>query len=272
MLSGRGRDRSTISPRSLVAAIPAVACALLVGAGLISISPAPALSATHPSKVPHAASLRPVGLQPVSPQSTEPMDPLLVEVIGFYTGSGGHMDDARAHELLLEAAADNDTLSRMWLARVYSRGRMLFERDDERAREIAADVIDEVRRLADGNHHEAAFLMGTAYAEGLGVEENQELAMAWYYRAADLGNMLAQHNLGNAYHEGNNAPQDFGIAAYWFHRAAEQGDALPMFWLGQFYENGDGVEQDREKALYWYRESAKRGRADAQAALDRLGG
>jgi len=200
------------------------------------------------------------------------MDPLLVAVIGFYTGSGGQMDDARAHELLLEAAADNDTLSRMWLARVYSRGRMFFDRDDARAGQIAGEVIDEVRRLAEGNHHEAAFLMGTAYAEGLGVEESQELAMAWYYRAADLGNMLAQHNIGNAYHEGSNAPRDLGMAAYWFHRAAGQGDALPMFWLGQFYESGDGVEQDREKALYWYRESAQRGRADAQEALDRLGG
>jgi TPR repeat protein len=217
-------------------------------------------------------ALRPASLHPASLQAGDPMDPLLVEVIGFYTGSGGEMNDARAHELLLEATADNDTLSRMWLARVYSRGRMLFERDDARARQIAAEVIEEVRRLADGNHHEAAFLMGTAYAEGLGVEENQELAMAWYYRAADLGNMLAQHNIGNAYHEGNNAPRDLGTAAYWFHRAAEQGDALPMLWLGQFYERGEGVGQDREQALYWYRESAKRGRADAQEALDRLGG
>jgi hypothetical protein len=235
---------------------------LLVGAGVILISPAPAHSVPQPHVAPHAASL----------QGGEPMDPLLVEVIGFYTGSGGQMDDARAHELLLEAAADGDTLSRMWLARVYSRGRMLFERDDQRARQIAAEVIDVVRRLAEGNHHEAAFLMGTAYAEGLGVEENQELAMAWYYRAADLDNMLAQHNLGNAYREGSNAPQDLGMAAYWYHRAAEQGDALPMLWLGQFYERGEGVEQDREKALSWYRESARRGRADAQEALDRLGG
>ena len=139
-------------------------------------------------------------------------------------------------------------------------------------RQIAAEVIDDVRALAEGDHHEAAFLMGTAYAEGLGVEEDQELAMAWYFRAADLGNMLAQHNIGNAYREGINAPVDAGMAAYWFHRAAEQGDALPMFWLGQFYELGEGVARDREQALRWYRESARRGRKDAREALDGLGG
>ncbi len=205
-------------------------------------------------------------------EPANPMDPLLVQVIGFYTGAIGQVDDPRAHELLLEAAADGDTLSRMWLARVYSRGRMLFEQDETRAREIAAEVIDDVRRLADANHHEAAFLMGTAYAEGLGVETNPELALAWYYRAADLDNFLAQHNLGNAYREGNGVPLDAGIAAYWYRRAADQGDALPCFWLGEMYERGEGLPQDLAQALRWYRTAASRGRDDAKAALERLGG
>ena len=148
----------------------------------------------------------------------------------------------------------------------------MFEQDETRAREIAAEVIDDVRRLADANHHEAAFLMGTAYAEGLGVEANQELALAWYYRAANLGNFLAQHNLGNAYREGNGVPLDAGIAAYWYRLAADQGDALPCFWLGEMYERGEGLPQDLAQALRWYRTAASRGRDDAKAALERLGG
>ena len=149
MMSGRGRDSSRDSARPLVA-IPAIVCLLLVGAGAILISPAPAHSTPHPpvALYPgglHPASLQAASLRAESLQADDPMDPLLVEVIGFYTGSGGHMDDARAHELLLEAAADNDTLSRMWLARVYSRGRMLFDRDDARAGQIAGEIIDEVR-------------------------------------------------------------------------------------------------------------------------------
>jgi len=260
MPTGRGTRSSFGSPRPLVGAILTIACVLLAGVGMLL--PAPAFSVSQPPTASAAATQ----------QADDPMDPLLVQVVGYYTGIGGQVDDPRAHELLLEAAADGDALSQMWLARVYSRGRMLFERDDARADELAAAVIDEVSRLAGGNHAEAAFLMGTAYAEGLAVEEDQSLAMAWYYRAADLDNALAQHNLGVAYREGVNAPQDLGMAAYWYRRAAEQGDALPCFWLGQFYENGEGVAQDREQALYWYRESARRGRADAQQALDRLGG
>ena len=173
---------------------------------------------------------------------------------------------------MIEATADGDTLSTMWMARVYSRGRMLFEHNDERAREIAGGVINEVRSLAEGGQHEAAFLMGTAYAEGLGVEENQPMAIAWYHRAADLGNILAQHNLGNAYREGSNVPQDFNMAAYWYRRSAEQGDALTCFWLGQLYEQGQGLPESRDEALRWYRESARRGNGQAQEALARLGG
>lgn len=225
------------------------ALALLLGAG--AAAPAPAQQLQDPANA---------------------MDPLLVQVIGFYTGAIGQVDDPRAHELLLEAAADGDALSRMWLARVYSRGRMLFEQDEARAREIASEVINDVRDLAAANHPEAAFLMGTAYAEGLGVETNQELALAWYYRAADLGNYLAQHNLGNAFREGDGVPLDAGIAAYWYRRAADQGDALPCFWLGQMYELGEGLPQDLAQALRWYRSAASRGRDDAKAALERLGG
>ena len=224
--------------------------ALVAGAGAIVV---PALAAN-----PQAAD--------------DPMDPLLREAIGFYTGMGGLVDDQRARELLLEAVADGDALSQMWLARCYSRGRMFFERDEARADEIAGGVIDEVRRLAQSNHPEAAFLMGSAHAEGYGLEVDQELSFAWYYRAANLGNALAAHNLGNALREGGGLPQDSNLAAYWYHRAAEKGDALPQFWLGEMYERGEGVEQDREQALYWYRQSASRGRADAKAALERLGG
>ena len=240
---------------------------ILVGAGVAMLLVAPASAVSDGAGISRGAVAT-----PAAAQAPDAVDPLLEQSIGYYTGIAGEVDDARAHELLLEAVADGDVLSQMWLARVYSRGRMFFERDDAKAREIAAGVIGEVTRLARANVAEAAFLMGTAYTEGLGMEINEDLAFAWYFRAANLGNALAAHNLGNAYREGAGLPQDSNIAAYWYRLAADKGDALPMFWLGQMYEAGEGVEQSREQALRWYRESANRGRADAGEALERLGG
>lgn len=242
------------SPRP-VRGLPAVASVLLLTASIV-----PARPVTVPETAAQTAF------------AGGPVDPLLEQSIGYYTGIAGDVDDARAHELLLEAADDGDTLSTMWLARCYSRGRMEFEEDRDRARAIAAEVIEDVRRLAEFNVAEAAFLMGTAYAEGLGVEADPETALAWYFSAANLGNALASHNLGNAYREADGRPYDAKMAAYWYRRSAELGDALPMFWLGEMYENGEGVPEDLDQARHWYGEAAARGRADAQEALDRLGG
>jgi len=223
-------------------------------------------------RLPLIASLLVLGalVAPTARAAGQEADPRLAEVIGYYTGAIGQVDDPRAHELLIEVAGDGDVLARMWLARCYSRGRMLFDRDEARARELAAEVIDQVRALAEQDSAEAAFLMGTAHAEALGVDADHGLAIAWYHRAADLGNVLAQHNLGNAYREGDGVTRDAGMAVYWYRQAALQGDALPAFWLGEMYERGEGVSQSREEALRWYRESAARGNTRAVEALAQL--
>lgn len=203
-------------------------------------------------------------------QAADALDPLLEQAVGYYTGTIGRVDDPRAHELLIEAVRDGDPLSQMWLARCHSRGRMLFARDEVLAARLAAEVIDQVREFAEQDSAEAAFLMGTAYAEGLGVGADTGLAIAWYHRAADLDNTLAQHNLGNSYRAGDGVAQDAGMAAYWYRRAALQGDALPALWLGQMYEQGEGVPQSIDEAIRWYRLSADKGNAAARDALTRL--
>jgi TPR repeat protein len=205
------------------------------------------------------------------PAHAQTVDPRLTEAIGWYTGTAGQVDDSRAHALLLEAAADHDPLSRMWLARCYSTGRMQFERDSARARAIASEVLATIRDLAARGVVEAIFLMGTAYDEGLGAKVSPEEAARWYRRAADRGHVLAQHNLGNLYEVGRGVPEDEALAVVWWRKAAEQGDAIPMLRLGTMYEEGRGVARDLEQAKAWYGRSAARGNARAKEALARLG-
>lgn len=205
------------------------------------------------------------------PSHGQALDPRLDEAIRLYTGVAGRVDDARAAELLQEAVADQDPISVMWLARVYSTGRMGYEEDPERARALASTVIARIETLADGGEPEAVFLMGTAYAEGLGVEVEAQVAAEWYQRGGELGNVLAQHNMGNIYASGTGVPQSDSLAVVWWRRAAEQGDAIPQFRLGTMYEQGRGVDPDLDQAIRWYRDSAARGYAAAAQALDRLG-
>lgn len=198
------------------------------------------------------------------------LDPLLGQAVGWYTGTAGTIDDARAHDLMLAASADNDSLSQMWLARCHSTGRMGFPRDPARAATIASQVLPAVRALADAGEREALFLMGTAYDEALGVAENLAEAVRWYRRAADLGHVLAQHNLGNLHQAGRGVSKDDAQAVAWWRRAAEQGDAVPMFRLGEMYEAGRGVKRDLGQARLWYERAAARGFARARSALARL--
>ena len=203
--------------------------------------------------------------------SIDPLDPQLAESVRWYTGETGTVDDERARALLESAASDNDPLSVMWLARVYSTGRMTFPADKARAVSIAASVLPQVEALAEAGNAEAMFLMGTAYAEGLAKAQDPVTAIIWYRRAADQRHVLAQHNIGNAYASGTGVERSDEWAAYWWKLAAEQGDAIPQFRLAQLYERGQGVAQDMSLALRWYSDSARRGNSNAEQALLRLG-
>lgn len=198
-------------------------------------------------------------------------DPILLEAIDWYTGVAGAVDDERARELLEEAAAGEGPLAVMWLARVHSTGRMGFPRDEERARGLARTVIRDVQRAAESGILEAVFLMGTAYAEGLGKPVDPVLAASWHRRAAERGHVLGAHNLGNAYASGRGVEEDPAQAVEWWTLAAEAGDAIPQLRLGEAYEAGRGVAPDPERAREWYERAAAAGNRQARDALERLG-
>ncbi|MFT2090752.1 tetratricopeptide repeat protein [Paraglaciecola sp. 2405UD69-4] len=198
------------------------------------------------------------------------VDPDLSRAIDWYTGVTGRVDDVKAKALLDKAALKETPLAVMWIARVHSTGRMGYSSDKGKAMEIAKTVIDEVEKLAASQIPEALFLMGTAYAEGLGKSLNPEQAVVWYRRAAVLGNVLAQHNLGNAYAFGKGVDQSDELAIKWWLMAAEQGDAIPQYQLGLAYEKGKGVATDLNIANTWYQNSAARGYAKAKTAIKRL--
>lgn len=209
----------------------------------------------------------------VSPDAAQAprADARLVEAIGWYTGTAGMVDDARARRLVDAAATDGDVLARMWVARSYSRGRLGYPRDEAKARAIAEQLFGAVSRQAALGVAEAVFLMGTAYDEGLGVAEDPAVAFGWFQKAAAAGHTLAEHNIGNAYAGGRGVTADPAAAVAWWTKAALKGDAVPQLRLGEAYEQGKGVAADRVLARRWYADAAARGNTAAKTALERLG-
>ena len=105
--------------------------------------------------------------------------------------------------------------------------------------------------LAEKGDADAQFSLGTLYAEGKGVEQNDVTAFMWFQRAADQGNVTAQYNVGASYAEGTGVAKSDVDAAKWFLRAANQGMAFAQLNLGLLYAAGNGVPQDDVEALKW---------------------
>jgi TPR repeat protein len=88
-----------------------------------------------------------------------------------------------------------------------------------------AGVVEDTRAAAEQGDASAQSALGPIYANGLGVQQDDALALKWYRRAAGRGNANAQFLLGAWYHFGVGVPQDYVLAHMWFNLAAAQGNA-----------------------------------------------
>ena len=119
------------------------------------------------------------------------------------------------------------------------------------------DYRDDDERKAD-----LAFEMGMAYKNGDGVEQDPEMAIAFFKIAAQLGHMLAQMAVGSYYY----ALNDCYEAIKWIGMAAELGNAEALFNMGIFYLEGMGCDQDMEKCASYLHRAARRRHPEAQFA------
>ena len=61
------------------------------------------------------------------------------------------------------------------------------------------------------------------YDNGRGVRQDDAQAVHWYRKAAEQGNVEAQHNLGAMYANGQGVRQDHKIAKEWLGKACDNG-------------------------------------------------
>jgi uncharacterized protein len=123
------------------------------------------------------------------------------------------------------------------------------------------------RPLADQGNANAQGHLGSMYALGLGVPENDAAAVGWFRKAADQGDAFAQRALGSHYRYGSGVSRDYGAAVSWYRKAADQGDAFAQSDLALMYFNGQGVPKDYAAALSWARRAADRGNVSALVDL-----
>ena len=99
--------------------------------------------------------------------------------------------------------------------------------------------------------------LGLWYENGVGTEQNFELALEWYEKAAEQGYASAYGNIGNLYLKGEGVEQDFQKVFEYNSIGAEKNHPGCQHRLGVCYLSGNGVEKDYAKAYFWFKKSAE---------------
>jgi TPR repeat protein len=121
--------------------------------------------------------------------------------------------------------------------------------------------------LAEGGHSGAQFNLGRMYDEGVGVAENDVIAVSWYQRASESDFAPAMVQYALALVEGKGGTVDTETAVVVMRRAAEAGDAEAQFQMGKFYRDGVVVQKDYFEAVRWYQAAADQGHTRGQYRL-----
>jgi TPR repeat protein len=133
--------------------------------------------------------------------------------------------------------------------------------------EVLAQRFQYIQERAKNGHPLAQNDLGVCYAQGLGVEPSESLAVRWFTASAEQGCPPALHALANRYRDGHGVKQSFEYAAQLYAQAAEQGYAPSERELGHCYLSGHGVAQSDQLAAEWLSKAANQGNAGAQYGL-----
>jgi TPR repeat protein len=116
------------------------------------------------------------------------------------------------------------------------------------------------RRCVDYHRHiEATYELANAYYLGEGVNENPDVAVRLFWKAANLGHAGAAYMLGECLLEGAGTERDRGNALEWLVTAAELGHRLArsrvITVLNEEYDNLEAgrarEERKKEEAQKW---------------------
>ena len=128
------------------------------------------------------------------------------------------------------------------------------------------EAVQLLEQLWDKGFTSAAYHLGKAYRDGLGVLPDDEKAEKWFRRSAAIGDAQPQYALGRFLQRQGRMSE----AASWYECACESGNQYAQYRLGKMCLLGDGVPKDIERAVQLLSGSANQGNQYAQYVLGKL--
>lgn len=101
-------------------------------------------------------------------------------------------------------------------------------------------LFGKITQLANNGNVDAMVELAQWYYSGKKIGYEPDMAIYWWTKAAEKGNVMSQYNLGLMYH-GTTSPISFDEekAGYWFAKAARNGDAESKRILNKWYVYND---------------------------------
>ena len=110
--------------------------------------------------------------------------------------------------------------------------------------------ISWISKSAEQNNIEAQYSLYECFKNGIGVNKNKELALAWLTKSANNGYSQAHMDLA-FYYSGKNDNKNKKLGFQWFEKAAEAGILEAYYMLACCYMYGNCVELNYFLAHEW---------------------
>lgn len=122
-------------------------------------------------------------------------------------------------------------------------------------------------RAASLGYDRANFHLGRAYLYGQGVEKNVEAARTALTAAAQQDHTFAMMNLAASYRQQLVADPQPELALAWYKKAHAAGEPGALLSIGFMHANGEFGEADPQQAVVYYRQAVEEGMAVASVHL-----
>lgn len=196
-----------------------------------------------------------------------------------------------AFSIFLPLANDNNPIAMYYIGLCFRKG--CFVEEDQK------EAFRWFLKSAEQGHSEAQYLIGLAYlhysglyggteseddfpihfqdieisvfdhnvpyyfAQGIGVEPNDEKALMWFLRASEKNHAKAQYELGKMYQGGNVVAYNDDQAIKWFEISVNQKNSNAALGLARIYE----YQKKEDLAIEWYEKAIDLGSKEAPFRL-----
>lgn len=185
--------------------------------------------------------------------------------LAYYNGNGVEQDRKKAFELFVASTWEGNINAAFRAGLCYLNGEGV-----EKNLDFALAYFQYGGRHGDprAQYYWGAYLTNLDLEGQSNFPQNVHVGNNFLQRAAESGNIEAMVKLAENYFEGVGGIFDMQVALYWYEKAAEQGNVVAMYNCGVLY-HGQCCPyiSDVNKAGMWFNEAAKRGHRDAQSMV-----